>query len=167
MQDNGLSIRRTTRAESGDEVLDLCRELLDDGTTYVFRPDTSDEELLDYWFPEPGATYVAAYAGRAVGCYLLRPNHAGRGSHVANASCFVRSDARGSGFGRALAEHALATARDAGYRAMQFNLVVATNQPAIELWERLGFARIGTVPRAFDHAELGLTDVLIMHRFLS
>ena len=160
------AIRPVTRDEAADEVFALCRELLGDGTTYVFRPDTSRDELLDYWFPDPGATYAAEIDGEIKGCYLLRPNHPDRGSHVANASYFVSTKARGAGLGRKMAEHSIEAARAAGYRAMQFNLVVVTNENAIKLWESLGFDTIGVVPQAFDHAELGLVDALIMHRLL-
>jgi ribosomal protein S18 acetylase RimI-like enzyme len=74
--------------------------------------------------------------------------------------------ARGRGVAAAQCAHSLAAARDAGYTAMQFNCVVATNAVAIRLWQRHGFAVVGTVPRAFRHATLGPTDVLVMHRFL-
>ena len=161
-----LTICRTTQEESAETIWELCRELLDDGTTYIFLPDTPRAELIDYWFPNPGETYLAKIDGEAVGCYLLKPVHGGRGSHVANASYFVGGAARRLGVGRALAEHSIETARRAGFEAMQFNLVVATNRGAIALWEDLGFRTIGTIPRAFDHSEMGLTDALIMHRFL-
>jgi hypothetical protein len=57
-------------------------------------------------------------------------------------------------------------AREAGYLAMQFNAVVSTNAGAVHLWQKLGFAIIGTVPKAFRHKQLGLVDIFIMHRFL-
>ena len=62
--------------------------------------------------------------------------------------------------------HSLAAARAAGFSAMQFNFVVASNVGAIRIWERHGFAIVGRVPRAFRHATLGPTDVLVMHRML-
>ena len=159
-------IRRAHRAEAETRLVELTRELLADGTTYVFRPEATDGELADYWFPRPGKTYLAEVDEVAAACYLLRPNHPGRGDHIANASYFVGRRFRGSGLGRALAEHSLHRARDAGFRAMQFNLVVSTNHGAIALWTSLGFEVLGVVPEGFDHAHLGLTDVLIMHRRL-
>ena len=53
-----------------------------------------------------------------------------------------------------------------GYRAMQFNAVVATNTRAVALWRSLGFAVVGTVPDAFDHPAHGPVDLLVMHRRL-
>jgi ribosomal protein S18 acetylase RimI-like enzyme len=58
----------------------------------------------------------------------------------------------------------LAEATTAGYRAMQFNAVVATNAGAIALWESLGFRILATVPDAFDHPTHGLVGLHIMHR---
>jgi ribosomal protein S18 acetylase RimI-like enzyme len=53
-----------------------------------------------------------------------------------------------------------------GFRAMQFNLVVSTNTRAIQLWQRLGFAIVATLPSAFRHARLGYIDALVMYKTL-
>ena len=53
-----------------------------------------------------------------------------------------------------------------GYRAMQFNFVVATNGRAIELWTRMGFSIVGRLPGAFHHPREGEVDALVMHRTL-
>ena len=161
-----LEIRRVSREDSAELIGDLSQELVPDGTTYVFLPDATRQEVIGYWFPEPGCTFIATLDGEPVGCYLLRPNQPGRGSHVANASYFVSSKARGQGLGRKMAEHSLDQSREQGFKAMQFNLVVETNSSAIRLWESLGFKTIGTIPKAFDHGDLGLVDALIMHREL-
>jgi len=44
--------------------------------------------------------------------------------------------------------------------------VVSTNTGAVELWKRLGFRIVGTLPEVFRHRELGLVDAYVMHRFL-
>jgi len=36
----------------------------------------------------------------------------------------------------------------------------------VALWKKLGFAVVGTLPKAFAHQQLGLVDVYIMYRFL-
>ena len=109
---------------------------------------------------------MAEKDGRVVGTYILRPNQAGGGSHVANAAFMVAPDAQGSGVGREMAEHCLDQARRMGFCAMQFNFVVSTNVPAIHLWERLGFKIVGTLPGAFHHPEKGYVDVYVMYRSL-
>ena len=87
-------------------------------------------------------------------------------AHVANAGFMVSDKAGGKGVGHTLCEHALATAKARGFAAMQFNFVVAANDRAVQLWQRMGFAEIGRTPEAFRHPRLGLVDALVMHRRL-
>ena len=147
------------------------------GDTYVFAPDTSREIALDYFMGPDISSWVAEVdgppsprgfggSGSVVGMYKLIPNMPDLGSHVANASFMVDPAAQGKGVGRAMGEHCLAQARAAGYQAMQFNFVVSTNTAAVELWQKLGFTIVGTLPKAFNHAHLGLVDAYVMHRFL-
>jgi ribosomal protein S18 acetylase RimI-like enzyme len=98
--------------------------------------------------------------------YKMIPNHGGLGDHVANASFMVDPAAQGHGAGRAMGEHCLDQARKAGYRAMQFNLVISTNTGAVSLWKTLGFQIVGTLPKVFRHHTLGEVDAYVMHRFL-
>jgi ribosomal protein S18 acetylase RimI-like enzyme len=98
---------------------------------------------------------------------MLRPNQPGLGDHVANAGYVVAPEARNQGIARALCEHSLATAAAAGFVAMQFNFVVATNASAVHLWTSCGFETVGRVPGAFRHGTLGPVDVLIMYRRLA
>jgi ribosomal protein S18 acetylase RimI-like enzyme len=58
------------------------------------------------------------------------------------------------------------SAKAAGFRGMQFNQVLSTNEPALALYRSLGFDVIGTVPEAFDHIEHGYVDAHIMYRAL-
>ena len=91
---------------------------------------------------------MAELDGRLAGTYLLKANQPGLGNHVANCGYVVASRARGQGIGEALCRHSLDVARALGFLAMQFNSVVSTNT-AIALWQRCGFAIVGTVPHAF------------------
>ena len=78
----------------------------------------------------------------------------------------VAPNARGLGVGRAMGEHCLNEARRLGFRAMQFNFVVSTNESAVHLWQELGFKIVGTLPGAFRHAQKGYVDVYVMFRSL-
>jgi len=160
-----LVIRRATRAD-WPAIWPVVAAVIARGDTYALAPETPEPEAREYWMGTGLTTYVAEAAGEVVGTYALRANQPGLGAHVANAGYMVRPGAFGRGIGAALGEHSLAEARAAGFRAMQFNAVVSTNTRAVALWQRLGFAVVGTVPQAFQHRDLGYVDVHIMHRFL-
>ena len=144
----------------------MFRAVFGPGDTYAVDPHMSREEALGYWFRPGTHTYVAEHNRHVVGTYVLKPNQAGAGSHVANAAFMVAPDARGQGIGRAMGEHCLSEARRLGFRAMQFNFVVSTNTSAIHLWERLGFRIVGTLLGAFQHPQKGYVDVYVMYRSL-
>ena len=137
------------------------------GDTYAFDPQMSRQDALTYWFRSDTHTYVAEQDRHVVGTYILRPNQSGGGSHVANAAFMVASNARGQGIGRAMGEHCLREARRLGFRAMQFNFVVSTNEGAIRLWKQLGFEIVGTLPDAFRDPGKGYVDVYVMFRSLT
>jgi len=86
---------------------------------------------------------------------------------VANCGYVTAADAQGQGIARAMCAHSLDEARAAGFRAMQFNLVVSSNARAVRLWQEMGFAIIGTIPQAFAHPRLGYIDAHVMWRSLT
>jgi L-amino acid N-acyltransferase YncA len=144
----------------------IFHEVVREGDTYAFAPDTSRAEALRIWTEVPRATYVAEAEGKVVGTYFLKTNQPGLGAHVCNAGYMVRAAARGLGVGQAMCAHSLDEARRLGYRAMQFNLVVSTNTGAVRLWQKMGFEIVGTLPRAFRHARLGFVDAYVMYQWL-
>jgi len=149
-----------------DAIWQIFHDVVAAGDTYAFDVGISRQDALGYWFQANTRTYVAESRGRIVGTYILRPNQSGGGSHVANAAFMVAPDARGQGIGRAMAEHCLSEGRRIGFHAMQFNFVVSTNDPAVRLWQKLGFKIVGTLPGAFHHPEKGYVDVYVMFRSL-
>lgn len=162
---SGLAIRP---AEAGDAeaVWAIVDAVLRRGDTYALDPAMPREAALEMWMARPAACFVAERDGAILGTYYLKANHAGPGSHVCNAGFMVDPGARARGVGRAMGEHALEAARAMGFLAMQFNMVVATNEKAVALWKALGFAVVGTLPEAFRHPEKGLVDALVMYRRL-
>lgn len=137
------------------------------GETYAYPEDLTSESGRRLWMqPPPARTVVAMQGATVAGSATMGPNRPGRGAHVATASFMVHPSHRGQGVGRALGEHAVEWARDAGYRSMQFNAVVETNDAAVRLWQALGFMIVGTVPEAFDHPWHGLVGLHVMHRRL-
>lgn len=156
---------RPAAAADHDAIWAIFHDVVARGDTYAFDPEISRDEALGYWFCHGTHPYVLEENERVRGTYILRPNQAGPGSHVANAAFMVAPASQGSGIGRAMAEHSLGEARRMGFRAMQFNFVVATNKPAIHLWQKLGFKIVGTLPGAFEHPEKKFVDAFVM--FLS
>ena len=73
---------------------------------------------------------------------------------------------RGQGIAKKMCAHSLESARRLGFRAIQFNLVVATNEPAVKAWQSMGFEIVGRLPGAFRHGELGFVDALVMFQNL-
>lgn len=160
-----MNLRPADRADA-DAIWEIFHTVIAGGDTYVFDPAMSREEAMAYWFRADTHTYVAETDGLVVGTYILKPNQPALGSHVANASFMVSPSARGLGAGRLMGEHCLDEARRLGFRAMQFNFVVSTNEPAVRLWQQLGFNIVGTLPGAFRHSKLGFVDAYVMFRTL-
>jgi len=138
------------------------------GDTYGLAPDIDEVAAWHYWVATATASYVAATAdGAVVGTYYLRPNAGGPGAHVCNCGYVVASTARGQGVAARMCEHSQAEARRFGFRAMQYNLVAATNTAAVRLWQRQGFHIAGTLPGAFAHPEHGPVDAYVMYKSLA
>ncbi|QEL14343.1 GNAT family N-acetyltransferase [Limnoglobus roseus] len=146
-------------------LLAIINEVIERGDAFYFDVPFTPDGLRDY-VRSFTAAFVAVLEGRVVGGYVLRPNHPGRGSHVANGTYMVDANTRGHGVGKLLGEHSLAEAKRLGFSAMQFNAVVSTNTGAVELWRKLGFAIIGTVPQGFRHADGRFVNLHILHRDL-
>ena len=156
-----MTIRPATPADL-PAIVAITRELIADGGVYPHPPGMTDEELRDYWSNPDGHLVVAELDGQVAGMYLLKPNQMGRGSHVANGAYAVAEAARGRGVGEALGRHSIDEARRLGYRALQFNLVVATNVGAVALWHKLGFRTLCLLPGVFRHDRLGYVDAHVM-----
>jgi ribosomal protein S18 acetylase RimI-like enzyme len=65
-----------------------------------------------------------------------------------------------------MCDHSQREAVTQGYRAMQFNLVVATNEVAVRLWQKHGFDIVGRLPGVFRHQRLGFVDAFVMFKQL-
>ncbi len=163
---SAVSVRDATDTDR-ERIWEIFRAVVATGDTWTFAPDSSREDCEKTWFAPGVRPYVACGDdGRVVGMYFLRPNQPGLGAHVGNAGYMVDPRAQARGIGTALGEHSLAEARRLGFRALQFNFVVSTNERAVALWKRLGFSIIGTSPGAFRHAKLGYVDAYLMHQTL-
>lgn len=156
------------RAEASDAaaIAAIIVPTIREGATYTLDRDMSEADALAYWTSADKETFVAEDDGLVVGTYFIRPNQAGGGRHVCNCGYMTSASATGRGVARAMCAHSLEHARAKGYRAMQFNFVVSTNERAVRLWQSLGFEIVGRLPVAFLHPTLGYVDAFVMYQRL-
>lgn len=159
---------RDARAEDWDAIWPFFEQIVRAGETYAYDRDMSIDQGRRTWMvAPPGRAVVAVDAdGAILGSASMYPNRGGGGAHVASASFMVDPRCGGRGIGRALGESVIEWAREDGFRAIQFNAVIETNEAAVRLWRSLGFTILTTVPEAFDHPAHGLVGLHIMHRFV-
>ncbi len=160
-----IRIREASEADF-EQIWPIFREVATAGDTYAYDRDIEKPQAFRQWMVIPERTFVAEEDGRILGTYYIKTNHAGPGSHVCNCGYMVSAAARGRGLATSMCEHSQDVAREMGYQAMQFNLVVETNEGAARLWQKLGFDIVGTIPQAFDHPEHGYVGAYVMFKWL-
>jgi len=159
-----VEIRLATAADA-DALWAILEPTIRAGETYALPRDMTRDAALAWWHAPSHETYVAI-DGCVVGTYYVRPNQLGGGAHVANCGYMTATGMTGRGVARAMCAHSIDRARERGFRAMQFNFVVSTNDRAVRLWESMGFAIAGRLAGAFAHPTLGEVDALVMYRRL-
>ena len=144
----------------------IFREVIAGGDTYSYPPDLGEQEACAMWTAPPSRCFVAERGGGVLGLYMLRPNQPGLGDHVANCGYMTGAWAQGRGVARAMCMDSFERARQQGFRAMQFNLVISTNEAAVHLWQSCGMEIVGRLAGAFEHPRLGDVDAFVMYRRL-
>ena len=160
-----MLIRQATDTDF-EGIWPIFHEIVAAGETYGFDRQTTRDEARTLWMTLPRQTFIAEEDGEILGTYFIKTNQMGPGRHVCNCGYMVASRARGRGLATAMCRHSQAIARQLGYKAMQFNFVAETNQGAVRLWRKLGFAAVGRLPGAFDHPVQGYVDALVMYKWL-
>lgn len=160
-----MAIRRI-QATDAEALWGIIEPVIKAGDTWVYSPETTQETMLAIWFSPDKYAYLCEIDGCVVGTFFIKPNQPDLGSHVANAGYMVHPAHRGKGIAETMCRYSLEEAKRLGFRAMQFNMVIKTNSVAIRLWQRCGFEIIGTIPNAYQHQTLGLTDAVIMYQSL-
>jgi ribosomal protein S18 acetylase RimI-like enzyme len=157
---------RPAQARDDDAIWGIIGPTIRAGETYALPRDMSRADALAYWKSPSHEVFVAEHDGMVLGTYYMRANQQGGGSHVANCGYMTAPQASGRGVARAMCAHSLAQARARGFRAMQFNLVVSSNERAVALWQSFGFEIVGRLPAAFEHPRFGPVDAVVMYRML-
>lgn len=137
-----ISIRKL-QEQDWPHVWQFMEPVIRVGQTYPFALDMDSEQAHNMWIEVTECAYVAVdEAGNIIGSYYIKPNQPTLGAH------------------------SLTEAVKLGYRAMQFNLVVATNEASVHVWKKLGFHVVGTLPGAFSHKDLGYVDAYVFYKVL-
>jgi L-amino acid N-acyltransferase YncA len=162
-----LTIRPATPADE-DSLWQIMEPIIRAGETYDFPRDTTRAAALAAWMNVEGFQCFVAEdeQQRVLGTYVLHANRQGGGSHVANCGYMTAANATGQGVARAMCADSLDTARAQGFRAMQFNFVIASNHRAVKLWTSMGFETVGRLPGAFLHPVHGYVDAMVMFQTL-
>jgi ribosomal protein S18 acetylase RimI-like enzyme len=157
---------RPATATDKDAIWRIMEPTIRAGETYTLPRDMDKTAAIEYWLCKVHEAFVVEENGETSGTYFLQANQQGGGAHVANCGYMTAVTATGRGVARAMCAHSLDRARERGFRAMQFNFVISTNERAVRLWQSFGFEIVGTLPKAFQHPTQGYVDAYVMYRHL-
>lgn len=148
-----------------DAANQVWNEVVEAGVAFP-QLEKLDRESGLAFFQSQSFTGVCEEDGEILGLYILHPNNVGRCGHICNASYAVASRARGRGLGEALVCHCLEKARELGFGILQFNAVVSNNTPALNLYRKLGFTQLGTIPGGFLMKDGSYQDIIPHYKTL-
>lgn len=165
-----MSSKRLTIREANETdwpaIWKIVEPVFRSGETNAVATDISEEAAREVWFASPQKIFVAEDTTGVIGTYYIQPNQGGPGSHICNSGYIVDENARGRGVASQMCEHSQQAAIELGFKAMQYNLVVSTNEGAVRLWQKHGFEIVGTLPHAFRHPKAGFVDAFVMFKTL-
>jgi L-amino acid N-acyltransferase YncA len=161
-----MMIVRPASLSDANAIWTILEPTIRAGETYTLPRNMDRQQALDYWFSTEHTVFVAEEGDEIIGTYYLRVNQRGGGAHVCNCGYMTAAGASGRGVAQTMCTHSLEHAKSLGFRAMQFNFVVSTNERAVHLWHKFGFETVGRLPGAFLHPRLGYVDALVMFRNL-
>ena len=160
-----ITIRRA-EADDLEFIWQMWHDVMAQKIYFSYNHTSTRATIEKSWINLTNHIYVATIENEVVGAYIFKDNQPGYGNHIANASYMVKSERRGLRIGHQLCAHSIIKAKEVGYKAMQFNLVVSTNKGAIKTWLDNGFKIIGTIPEGFHHYQKGYVDAHIFYRKL-
>lgn len=145
------------------EAIAIWNRVVEDGVAFPQTEPLTQEAGRDFFAAQDFTGVAIDETGEVTGLYILHPNNIGRCGHIGNASYAVRSDKRGEGVGEALVRHSLRQAKELGFRLMQFNAVVKSNSPALALYPKLGFVKLGEIPGGFLRKDGVYDDIVLFY----
>lgn len=164
LETRGFTLR-PYQSKDEEAFYEIFREVVDSGCQFPYENNTR-EEFHQQFLNARSHNYVCVYQGKIVGGFYLRANYSGRSAHIANAAYMIKGTHRGHGLGTLLVKASLHLAKELGFRAMQFNMVLSQNTVAVKLYQKLGFTIAGTLPDAVRNPDGTFQDGYVMHRHL-
>ena len=149
------------------EAIYIWNEVVEDGVAFP-QMELLTESSGDEFFSEQSFTGIAYDTDNKeiVGLYILHPNNVGRCGHICNASYAVKKGMRGQHIGEKLVTHCMNQGKELGFKILQFNAVVKSNQSALHLYEKLGFVKLGMIPQGFLMKDGTYEDIIPHYRVL-
>ncbi|MDF2908787.1 MAG: acetyltransferase [Herbinix sp.] len=151
---------RGYKQEDIPSMTEIWNRVVDEANAFP-QTERLNLEEAERFFLGQTFTAVAVHGDEVVGLYILHPNNIGRCGHIANASYAVGSGHRGQRIGENLVLHSLVKAKEYGFKLMQFNAVVSINHTAIHLYEKIGFTRLGVIPKGFLLGDGSYSDIIL------
>ncbi len=154
-------IVREYRKSDLAQMTKIWNGIVEEGIAFP-QEEPLNDETADGFFGSQTYCGVAEDGGEIVGLYILHPNNVGRCAHICNASYAVKEGMRGRHIGELLVTDCIKKAPDFGFKILQFNAVVSSNEPALRLYKKLGFTQLGTIPDGF-RTKSGKYEDIIPH----
>lgn len=154
------------RQEDENALYKIFQEVVDSGTQFPYECSSVQEFHRQFLNPKSHVYVCYSSSQELLGGFYIRANFPGRSGHIANAAYMIKGQYRGQGIGTLLINASLELAKNLGFQAMQFNMVLSQNVRAIRLYQKLGFNIIGTIPQAVRNPDGSYQDGYVMHRKL-
>ena len=156
-----MIILNELKTEDLGDALKIWNDVVKDGIAFPQDKEMTVDEAISFFNAQTKTiTAKDAKDNQVVGMYILHPNNVGRCAHICNASYAVSKDCRGKGIGELLVKDCIKRAKECGFKILQFNAVVADNIPALNLYKKLGFKQLGTIPKGFKNIDGVYKDII-------
>lgn len=154
------------KQEDENPLYDIFRQVVDSGIEFPYECNSIQEFHRQFFAPKSEVYVCRSLNREVVGGFYVRPNFSGRCSHIANAAYMIKDSHRSQGIGTLLVKASLEIAKNLGFTAMQFNMVLSQNTVALKLYEKLGFKVAGTIPQGIRNPDGSYQDGYVLIRFL-
>ena len=144
-----MKIRKFQQQDT-EATSEIWNSVVEDGIAFPQMNVIEGEEAQQFF---EGQSYTGVAedeeTGKILGLYILHPNNVGRCGHICNTSYAVKKGIRGKHIGEQLVKDSMVVGKSLGFRILQFNAVVATNETALHLYKKFGFTQLGRIPGGF------------------